>query len=272
MEIHEKGLIPLKGKGTGTQIGIWVHRHRDWLVLALLWLFHVVNNGLWQSTNVTILGWDRAAHLLRSLAYYQALRPFSLDSISQIITYHNFYPPLFHLSVALFYSLFGISADVAAAANAVYMAVLLFAVYGIGKRMFSAKVGLLSALLVSMLPIVFCLSRYTYVEYALMSMVALSVYLLIRTDDFQNRTYSVLFGLSVGLGMLTKWVFIAFLAGPLVYVLIKAFLRQGLQWKLGRAKVNWRLLFISAAIGSLVCYLVYSKQQLRLRRKLVSSL
>jgi 4-amino-4-deoxy-L-arabinose transferase-like glycosyltransferase len=225
------------------------------LVLALLWLFHVVNNGLWQSTNVVILGWDRPAHLLRSLAYHQALRPLSLDSISQIITYHNFYPPLFHLSVALFYGLFGVSADVTAAANAIYMAVLLFAVYGIGKRMFGAKVGLLAAFLVSMLPIVFCLSRYTYVEYALMSMVALSVYLLIRTDEFQNKTYSLLFGLSVGLGMLTKWVFIAFLAGPLGYVLIRAFPRQGLRWTLGRAKVNWRLLILSAAISSLVSLL-----------------
>jgi 4-amino-4-deoxy-L-arabinose transferase-like glycosyltransferase len=253
VEIHEKSLIALKG--TGAQIGIWLQRHRDWLVLALLWLFHVVNNGLWQFTNVVILAWDRPAHLLRSLAYYQALRPLSLDSISQIITYRNFYPPLFHLSVALFYSLFGVSADVAAMANVVYMAVLLCAVYGIGKRLFSAKVGLPAAFLVSMLPIVFCLSRYTYVEYALMSMVTLSVYLLIRTDGFQNRTYSVLFGLSVGLGMLTKWVFIFFLGGPLVYVSLKALPWQRPQWKLGRAKVNWRLLFISAAVGLLVSLL-----------------
>lgn len=255
MEIHEKGLTPLKGEGA-QEIGL--QRHRDWMVLASLWLFHAVNNGLWQSTNVIILGSDRPGHLLQSLTYYQALRPLSLDSISQIITYHTFYPPLFHLSAALFYSLFGLSADVAAMANLVYMAVLLFAVYGIGKRMFSAKVSLLAAFLVSMLPIVFCLSRYTYVEYALMSMVAFSVYLLIRTDDFQNKTYSVLFGLSVGLGMLTKWVFIFFLAGPLVYVSIKALLWQRPRWKLGRAKVNWRLLLISAAIGSLVS-LFFSK-------------
>jgi 4-amino-4-deoxy-L-arabinose transferase-like glycosyltransferase len=258
VRIHEKGLTHLGEKRAGTQIGTWLQRHRDWLVLALLWLFHAVNNSLWHSANVTMLGSDRVAHLLQSLAYYQALNPLSLDSISQIITYHTFYPPLFHLSVALFYSLFGVSADAAAMANLIYMAVLLFAVYGIGKRMFDAKVGLLAAFLVSILPIVFCLSRYTYVEYAFMSMTALSVYLLIRTDDFQNKTYSVLFGLSVGLGMLTKWVFIFFLAGPLVYVSLKALLWRRLRWKLGRAKVNWRLLFISAAV-SLPVSLLFSQ-------------
>jgi len=255
MAIHEKGLTSLREKGMGAQIGTWLQRHRDWLVLALLWLFHAVNSGLWQSINVTVLGSDRPAHLMQSLAYYQALKPLSLDSFYRVITYHTFYPPLFHLTIALFYSLFGVSADVAAMANVMYMAILLWTIYGIGKRMFSAKVGLLTAFLISMLPIVFCLSRYTYVEYALLSMMALSVHLLIRTDDFQNKTYSALFGLSFGLGMLTKWVFIVFLAGPLGYVLIKAFLRQGLRWKLGRAKVNWRLFFISAAIGSLVSLL-----------------
>ena len=115
MEIHKKGLTLLKGEGA--QRGIWLQRHRDWLLLALLWLFHAVNNSLWHSANVTMLGSDRAAHLLQSLAYYQALNPFSLDSISQIITYHTFYPPLFHLSVALFFSLFGASAGVGAMAN-----------------------------------------------------------------------------------------------------------------------------------------------------------
>ena len=254
MAIYEKDLTSLREKGMGTHLGTWLQRHRDWLVLALLWLFHAVNNSFWRSINVTILGSDRAAHLLQSLAYYQALKPLSLDSFLRIITYYTFYPPLFHLTIAFFCDLFGVSADVAAMANVVYMAILLWAIYGIGKRMFSAKVGLLTAFLVSMLPIVFCLSRYTYVEYALLSMVALSIYLLIRTDDFQNRTYSVLFGLSFGLGMLTKWVFIVFLAGPLGYVLIKAFLWQRLRWKLGRAKVNWRLLFISAVIGSLVSF------------------
>ncbi|MDH4138533.1 MAG: glycosyltransferase family 39 protein, partial [Anaerolineae bacterium] len=203
---------------------------------------------------MTILGSDRPGHLLQSLAYYQALHPFSLDSIYRIITYHTFYPPLFHLTIALFCELFGVSADVAAMANVAYMAVLLFAVYGIGKRMFSAKVGLLAAFLVSMLPIVFCLSRYKYIEYTLVSMVALSLYLLIRTDDFQSKTYSMLFGLSFALGMLTKWVFIIFLAGPLGYVLIKAFLRQGLRWKLGRFKVNLRLLLTSAAISLLMSF------------------
>jgi len=54
-------------------------------------------------------------------------------------------------------------------------------------------------------------------------MVALSVYLLIRTDYFGNKKYSALFGLSVGLGMLTKWTYFIFLGGLFLFYFLNSF-------------------------------------------------
>ena len=51
-------------------------------------------------------------------------------------------------------------------------------------------------------------------------MVSLSTYLLIRSDYFRDRKFSILFGISAGLGMLTKWTFFVFLTGAFFYMFI----------------------------------------------------
>ena len=160
------------------------------LPLALLWLIHVLANWLWLAHNVTILGWDRPAHLVRTLDYYALLHPFTVQGLFGALTMHEFYPPLFHIASSGFYSLFGVSADVAAMTNAVFLAILLVSTYGIGKRLFDSATGLLAAALVSFFPIVFFMSRSTYVDYALMSLVALAIYCLLRADGFRSRGWS----------------------------------------------------------------------------------
>ncbi|MFQ5886308.1 MAG: glycosyltransferase family 39 protein, partial [Anaerolineae bacterium] len=113
--------------------------------------------------------------------------------------------------------------DVALMGNMLYLFVLLFSVYGIGRKMYGRGVGLLAAFAVSTYPILFNLSRTAYPDFALTAMVALSISLLTRADGFRNRTYSLLWGLSLGLGLLTKWPFLAFVGGPAIYL----FLRSG---------------------------------------------
>ncbi len=161
-------------------------------------------------------------HQVTSLAYDHILRQgVSLHSLFTALTWSDYYPPLVHLTVAGFYQLFGVSMDVAAMANSLYLALLLLAVYGIGERLAGPWVGLLSAFLVSLLPMVFAMSRYLYLDFALTAMVATNVCLLLRSDRFQRRGYALLYGLSLGLGLLVKWTFVVFVAGPLLVALLR---------------------------------------------------
>jgi len=121
-----------------------------------------------------------------------------------------------------FYRVFGVSTDVALMSNAVFIVMLLFSVYGIGKRMYSRGTGLLAAFLVSMYPVLFGISRLSYVDYALTAMVALIIYFLVRTEGFVRRRHSVFLGLSLGLGALTKWPVMAFVAAPILYVAFRS--------------------------------------------------
>jgi len=188
------------------------------IVLALLFLFHTVNNWLWVNTNLTLMGWDRSSHLGKTLIYNDILREISPRSLFTALTWPWNRPPLPFLSVVPFYRLFGVSTDVALMSNCLYLAILLGSVYGIGRHLYGRKVGLLASFLVSFYPVLFSISRLSYVDYALTAMVAAGIYLLLKTDGFRNRRWSLLFGLGVGLGLLTKWPFIAFAGAPILYV------------------------------------------------------
>jgi hypothetical protein len=52
--------------------------------------------------------------------------------------------------------------------------------------------------------------------------VALSIYLLVVCEGFRHRSASLLLGLVIGLGILTKWPFVAFAGGPITYVAIRS--------------------------------------------------
>jgi len=143
------------------------------------------------------------------------------------------------------YRLFGESDDVAVMANSVFLAILLLSAYGIGKEVHSKKVGLLSAFLVSTTPLLFNLSRVPYPDYPLAAMVAVAINWLVRVDGFRHRGYSLLLGVTLGLGMLTKQPFIVFVGAPLAYVVAKSGairdIKNGLQ---KRRDSRWRLAYL----------------------------
>ena len=195
-------------------------RLAPWVLLSLLIAFHLAINWWWRVTNTVVFGFDRIFHKVTSLAYYDLLREgVNLHSLFAALTWSDYYPPLVHLTAAGFYKLFGVSMDVAALSTSLYLVILLLAVYGLGAQRGGPWLGLASAFFISIFPIVFSMSRYLYVDLALTAMVALNLCLLLRTDRFQRRGVSWLYGVSLGLGLLTKWTFAAFTAAPLGAIL-----------------------------------------------------
>jgi 4-amino-4-deoxy-L-arabinose transferase-like glycosyltransferase len=217
--------------------------------VGALWLIHVGMNLWWRYVNVMILGWDRPAHLVRSVEYLHLLQPFSLDGALNALTNHSFYPPLFHLSAAAFFALFGISADAAAMTNAVYLAVLLFSIYGIGRHLYDEATGLLAACLVSLFPILFNLARYTYIDFAMLALVALSVLLLLKSNGFRDRRWAYLLGVALGLGLLAKWVFAVFAGLPCLYVLLRSPVPADLRDVLKLARPQPKQMAVALAVG-----------------------
>ena len=191
------------------------------LLMALV-AFHAFHNWRWLAANVTLLGWDVPSHLGTSFIYDGLLDPFTPKTLFASVVWHPNRPPLFFLSAIPLYRLFGLSADVGIMVNVLYLAVLFGSVYGIGRRLGGRGAGLLAAFVVATLPMIYAMSRTFYLELALAAMVSLSVYLLLASERFEDRTASLLFGLSFGLGLLTKRTYLVFMLAPLCLVAVRS--------------------------------------------------
>jgi 4-amino-4-deoxy-L-arabinose transferase-like glycosyltransferase len=97
----------------------------------------------------------------------------------------------------------------------------MLSVYGIGERLGNKKAGLLAALLTPILPIFLTVQEKAAIDYPSVSVFIASFYLLFKTENFTNRKYSILFGLSIFAGLLIKWPFVI-PAIPFVFYAIRS--------------------------------------------------
>jgi len=198
----------------------WLSRLAPWLLIGAIVLFYAVTNWLWLADNVTSTGWDKPRHLARSLYYDQLLSQPSIRSLFTVVVGDPVRTPLFPASATIMYRLFGRDPDVAAMVNILYLAVALAATYGIGRRWRGTALGLIAVALLAVFPMYYSMSRYFYLEFALAAMVTLTVYLLLTTDGFKRRGMSILFGLSLGLTLLSKRTSAVFVVGPVLAVIL----------------------------------------------------
>jgi 4-amino-4-deoxy-L-arabinose transferase-like glycosyltransferase len=181
----------------------WFRRDATQLVLLIVIVAGL--NLLWAAIDSRPPHWDKAIHLSHTLDLYGA---FSVARLFDWLGTYTYYPPLAYWIADVFYVV-GQSTDprIAVASQVPFLATLVLATYGIGARLWSGRVGVLSALFVATSPMVTSAFKDYMLDGPLVAMTALSLYLLIRTEDFSVRSYSLLFGLACGLAVLTKWSF-----------------------------------------------------------------
>lgn len=187
-----------------------IHKCIDYIVLSTILLFHSLLNTWFIFKDTTPPEWDPSLHGILSLLYFRG---------SDILLTSDYYPPFFHLTITPIYALFGDSFDVACCVNILFLAILLFSIYGTGKILFNREAGLISALFISFIPILINFQRDLFIDFALISMVSLSIFLLLKTQNFKNINYSILFGIASGFTILTKWTAILFLMAPIIWTL-----------------------------------------------------
>ncbi|UCH89295.1 MAG: glycosyltransferase family 39 protein [Thermoplasmata archaeon] len=225
----------------------------DYIILLIVTAIHGVNNYVWLTKDKMIQGWDAAQYLTYSYQYHLLFTDPTRNFFIDFFLINRQRPPLRLIITSPFYGIFGLSVDVAVMTNVIFMIILLFSVYGIGKYLFSREVGLFAAILVSLFPIIHGLSRSFLVDFPSAAMIALSIYLLLKTEYFTNRKYSILFGLSMGLGLLTRDAYPVFMLGPLLYIMYKSSLLKIL-WLLKTIIKNWYSTIIVAISGAAFGY------------------
>jgi 4-amino-4-deoxy-L-arabinose transferase-like glycosyltransferase len=188
---------------------------RDLLLVAVLVVAVTAFDIWWRLLETRPPHEDTARHLSDSVTY---LHWFSVGHPLRFIDGYLLYPPFTYWITDAFYAAFGTEAMwVAVLSNVVWLSMLAFATYGIGRRLWNARVGWLSVVFVVCSPIVVSAFKEYTLDTPLMAIAALSLYLLIRAEGFASRRYSLLYGIACGCGLLVKWTFPLVLALPTVH-------------------------------------------------------
>jgi len=179
----------------------WIRTHLPVILLSLVVVAIALANLVWLALETRPPHWDMARHLFTSLDYWNSL---TQGKVGQVMTQYRYYPPFLYWLTMPFYLLFGISVKAAVQVNTVFIAVLVFSTYGIGRRLWGRRVGVLAAIMTVSTPMIVSQFKEYQLDAPLTAMVALCIYLLIRTEEFASRKYSVIFGFVVGLCLLTN--------------------------------------------------------------------
>jgi hypothetical protein len=184
--------------------------------------------------------WDHANHLERAIACHRSLTASGSDWLQEIIAESSFYPPIVTCAAGLLYVALPVVPLTAQAVIWVFLVVGTLAVFGVGRRLLDDDAGLLAAFLFATAPFVVFMLLNFQLDLPLAAMVALALYMLVRTEDLSVRRWALGWGFMLGLGMLTKPPFAAYLSGPLLWV----------AWRGLRAPDRGaRLLHLVAALG-----------------------
>ncbi|MGH7395904.1 MAG: glycosyltransferase family 39 protein, partial [Candidatus Rokuibacteriota bacterium] len=190
---------------------------RPWLLLAGLLAALGVVVAIWTSIDRRPPEWDYANHLGRALECYRILAEPGHDRAREILEATAFYPPVTTCAVGLLYFLFPVVPLTAQAVMLGFVALGAVSVFLLGRRLLDTEAGLLAAFLLATAPfVIFSLTNFQ-LDVPLTGMVALSLYLLARTEAFSLTAWSIALGLGLGIGMLTKPPFWVYLLPPLLW-------------------------------------------------------
>jgi 4-amino-4-deoxy-L-arabinose transferase-like glycosyltransferase len=193
----------------------------------------------WLTQDTSIPIYDAGDHLYAALQFHEMLQagnwlgPFN---------YASPYPPLAALVGALATFVGGVSvAAPIVGENLVFVPLLVLGVYRTGRLLFDPRAGLLAALVALGSPLLIAQLHVFMFDAPETAIVAVTIWLLLASEDFGRLRYAVLAGVAIGAGMLIKVQFSQFVAG----LLLIAVLRGG--WREHR-----RNLGICAAIALLI--------------------
>lgn len=197
-----------------------------WGAIAIVVAF-VAISCWWLSRDEGVPFADAASHLYTVVALRER---FEVGDWGAVWERTHYYPPLTFL-VGVVATVFG---GVNAAApvigqNVVHIPLLALGCYGTARLLAGPKAGFLAVLFALGAPLLIEQAHVFMIDLPLAAMVALSVWLILRTDRFSRVGASALAGVGVGLGLESKEQYPLFVAG-----LLAVFLVRGAGWR------NWR--------------------------------
>lgn len=180
---------------------------RDWFLLALTFICYAISTLYWVACNRAPLCWDPADHVRFACEYYQSLAALAPGKFLCSFFTDPFLSAFLSSAAHRFFLVSGPSLLAATIINLLLLAAMMAAIYDIGRRLYTREAGLLAAIIVPAYHINAALIHEFFLDFALMSWAAITLWLLLRTDLFRLRRESLLLGVALAAGMLCKQTF-----------------------------------------------------------------
>ena len=174
--------------------------------------------------------------------------------------------PLISVMALPFYALFGRQLDPTFCVNGVFLVVSSFCLYRLAAKWFSPIVGLIALVIYQTFPVVAGLSRAYMTDYALAALVLAFVYCLELSQNLRQPAVNLLLGVVLGLGLLMKVIFPAFVVLPLILFWLAERAQRGVVQPVPDNPIlSFSTRYPLAAIGAIGCLIASSWYALNLK-------
>ncbi len=207
--------------------------NREWLAPILLSIVGIAIHILWLSLDRSLPSWDQAAHLTNALIFQKIIdqiQIFSADWWHELWAGSPSYrAPFIYILTVPFLNIFGKSFNSGVLVNLLFIPILTFSTYLLGKRSFDRYVGLWAAGLCLMFPALLAFQLDYLLDYGIVAITTLTFLVLTLWKDAPSKLeswrWSLIFSILFGCLMLTKPTGFLFLVVPGLF-LLGSFVKQ----------------------------------------------
>lgn len=171
----------------------------------------------WILTDNLPLIWDEARHLRIGLEVKNSIISFKPWRLFYCTSR---YPPFYYLLIFPFL-LFNSNPDVVALFNLLPWSFLIFSTYYLARTFLPSSASFIASLVTGFCPFIIGILPKILIDLTLTSIITFSVLSFILSKSFNNKKWSLILGTTIGLGLLTREVFILFIVGPFIWLGIK---------------------------------------------------
>lgn len=201
-------------------------RAREWAAVAAVFAGIVIVAAIWLALDRHPPEWDYANHLESAL---HCRRDLAAGNLRDVFARSSFYPPLVSCAAGLVFSLWPSDVVFGEVVMFAFLGLGMVATYVLGRRFAGGSGGVVAAILFGASPAVVHYALRFQLDVPLACMVAVFLAALLAADRFERRGWTVVTGLLLGLGMLTKPPFLVYVAPA--GLLILAGTRSGRAWR-----------------------------------------
>lgn len=221
-------------------------------ILSFVFLASVVRYGL---RSFKIPEWDEQHYMRMATEFYRLIKyHLSFNTPYDMLQVVPFRQPGYPFLIVPFLFIFGLSNSYfwGIFVNGLLYVASILGIYFITRNFLSKLASFLASFIFAFYGWTLLHLHLTYSETATSAFTIWTILFLIKSNYFQNRKYSLLFGLFLGLGLLVKWIVIVYVLGPLLYVFYQIIRKQTLKKK--ALLIHAGLAFVIAIVVSFYPY------------------